>query len=192
MFKFRVFNSAGEQLWESEENVRIAGGETPRTLAPNQTWRRSIEVPLSRGGQPLPADTYTLETRVDAEPTMGATVVFRVVGSAPPGEPTKELVYSVTKVRARHVPTFAPPPEVAVEATGTVPTGGWTKPELRLRGRAADGFLEFDFVAQPPPRDAVVTQAFENISARTQVPVPEQVRGVRVFARTNNMTARVE
>lgn len=122
---------------------------------------------------------------------MAASVIFRVVEATPVPE-KKKLVYEVTSVAARHIPTFAFPPEVAVEADGTVPTGGWSNPELRLRGRAADGFLEFEFRAQPPPSGTLVTQAFVKVTARAQVPVRESIKGVRVIAQTNSQTAPLE
>jgi hypothetical protein len=94
----------------------------------------------------------------------------------------------VEEVRYQMIPTFAPPAEVRVEAKGTVNSGGWNAPELRLRTDAEAGYLEFDFVAVPPPPGAVVTAALQPVTAVAQVPVPVDFRGVRVHAQTNSVT----
>ncbi|HEX8214406.1 MAG TPA: hypothetical protein VF582_02925 [Allosphingosinicella sp.] len=187
VFRFRLFNSAGEQLWASDQHVRVIPGETPRDLLPGNIWRATSEIPLAVEGELLPAGTYTIEALIDAQPQLLATTVFRVVrGPKPP--PTKALVYSVEEVRYQMIPTFAPPAEVRVEARGTVTSGGWSAPELRLRTDGEAGYLEFDFVAVPPPPGAVVITALQPVTAVAQVPVPANFRGVRVHAQTNTVT----
>jgi hypothetical protein len=186
LFRFRLLDSTGQQLWASDQNVRVIPGETPRTLALRGIWRAAIEVPLEVDGALLKAGNYTIEARLDAQPRVSSQVAFRVIDTEqPPPATEKPLVYSVETVSARMIPTFAPPPEVRVQATGTVTTGGWSAPELRLRQNPEPGYLEFDFVAQPPPPDAVVIQALQPVSASAQVPVPPVFRGIRVHARVN-------
>lgn len=186
-FRFRVLNKAGEQVWESDMNVRIIPGVTPRVLKPRQVWRRSVQVPLNFEGQPLPAGQYTLIATIAGTPALGATTVFEVVGNP---ATRAELVYSVDGVAIRYIPTLLPPNLIAIEAKGTVPTGGWTNPELRRRGITRDGIIEFDFVAQPPAPDTIVTQAFTPVTASTQTEVPDNFAGVRVHARTNSREAK--
>jgi hypothetical protein len=43
---------------------------------------------------------------------------------------------------------------VVLTAFGEAPGAGWTAGRLRPRGPGPDGFLEFDFVALPPPADS--------------------------------------
>ena len=53
-----------------------------------------------------------------------------------------------------------------------------------------DGIYDFDFVAEPPPADRVVTQAFAPISAeRVLESVPNGLRGVRIHAASNQKEA---
>jgi hypothetical protein len=187
VFRFRLLDSAGEQLWASDQHLRVIPGETRRDLLPGNIWKAASEIPLAVEGELLPAGTYTIEARIDAQPQLLATTIFRVVRGPKP-EPLKELIYSVEEVRYQMIPTFAPPAEVRVEAKGTVTSGGWSAPELQLRPDGEAGYLEFDFVAVPPPPGAAVITALQPVTAVAQVPVPENFRGVRVHAQTNTVT----
>ena len=188
IFRFRLLDSSGEQLWSSDQHVRVIPGLTPRDLDARRSWRRSSQIPLEFEGQPLPVGIYTLEATVTAEPQVSATTVFKVVAGTQPPTSRKVLVASVDEVTARLIPTFAPPTEVLVEAEGFVSTGGWSAPELRLRNDAQDGYLEFDFVARPPAPGSIVTQAFQRVTASRQVPVPTTFVGIRVHAQGNTKT----
>ena len=106
--------------------------------------------------------------------------------SQPPGRPA-ELVRSVEEVIVRVMESY--PEQVHITALGTAPTGGWTNPRLiphvRPPGSARDPELhEFDFVAEPPAGPA--TQAVTSLQAVTSFSRPPDMRGVRVFARTNS------
>jgi hypothetical protein len=51
----------------------------------------------------------------------------------------------------------------------------------------ADGMQEYDFVAQPPEPGTIVTQALAPISTEHVMDdMPMWVRGVRVYASSNN------
>jgi hypothetical protein len=98
------------------------------------------------------------------------------------------LVSSLTSVKVRVLPTFAPPSMLEVSAEGMVNTGGWSNAQLRQRRVTPEGIIEFDFVAKPP--EGMATQAFAPISAKTNVSQPENYRGVRVFTQSNSGEAR--
>ncbi len=88
------------------------------------------------------------------------------------------------------------PPKIIVTATGTVPTSGWTKPELSqwFYIRAPDdGIQDFDFVAQAPTGPAL-----ERISPIEGVTMLEAdpsnywgsgkpLKGVRIHSQTNSV-----
>lgn len=99
-------------------------------------------------------------------------------------------ISSVSSVKLRVLPTFAPPAMIEVSAEGMVNTGGWSNGLLLQRGITPEGIIEFDFVANPPT--GIVTQAFAPISAVTTVPQPSNFRGVRVFAQSNSKEAQLE
>lgn len=78
---------------------------------------------------------------------------------------------------------------ITAEATGSVNTGGWSGAELAAWSYIsppADGILDFDLIARMPPDDAMVTMAFEDVSASVTGPMPPWVRGIRVHASTNS------
>ena len=78
---------------------------------------------------------------------------------------------------------------ITVMATGLVNTGGWSDAELAAWSYISppeDGILDFDLVARMPPDDAMVTMAFEDVSASIAGPMPPWVRGIRVHASTNS------
>lgn len=77
------------------------------------------------------------------------------------------------------------PPQIQVTAFGTVPTGGWTNPQLvpyTYVQAPPDGIYDFDFVATPP--DGMATQAITPIRVRTTL-TDENIKGIRVHAALN-------
>jgi hypothetical protein len=80
---------------------------------------------------------------------------------------------------------------VLIEAEGTVPTSGWTDPELSAYVYVkppADGIYEFDFCATPPV--GIVSEVITDVTARPYImEAPENFRGVRVYASLNKLEA---
>lgn len=83
------------------------------------------------------------------------------------------------------------PPQLAITAQGTVPTPGWTAPELIpyvYIQQPPDGIYDFDFVAEPP--GGITTQVLTPITVRHTVQsVPVGLKGVRIHASTNSQEA---
>ncbi|TIS45801.1 hypothetical protein [Mesorhizobium sp.] len=102
-------------------------------------------------------------------------------------------VYSVDEVRVEGLIVFPEnPPAVAVSARGTVPTTGWSGPDLAPWAyimQPKDGFLDLDFVATQPT--GIVAQLVCPISVTKAFPVPAWVVGVRVHSSTNTMEAKI-
>ena len=74
-------------------------------------------------------------------------------------------------------------------------TGGWSDAELAAWSYIrppADGILDFDLMARMPPDDAIVTMAFEDLSASISGPMPPWVRGIRIHASTNSTEVLLE
>ena len=190
-FRFRVINAEGNQIWSSEETVRMVAEETTVALPSGKSWSRTVAVPLSANGEPLATGRYTLEAEIAGEPAIGASVVFEVRNELPPPPPQageKVLVESVGKVTTTPIPTFAPPPMLRIVAHGRVPSGGWTAPELKMRDPVREGVLELEFIARPPAPNTPVTQEMQAISAETTVTMSEGIRAIRIIARTNSQT----
>ena len=79
---------------------------------------------------------------------------------------------------------------ITVETTGMVNTGGWSDAELAAWSYIKppeDGILDFDLMARMPPDSAMVTMAFEDLSASVSGPMPPWVRGVRIHASSNSV-----
>lgn len=193
VFNFRLFNSDGEQLWQSELAVVITGGPQSVDLLAHSTWERHVPVPLNVGGQPLAPGVYTVEATVDADLAPSATMTFRVGDG--PAAANKKLVYSVESATITVTPiatSNASVSQVVVAAEGHVTTGGWKSPELRPRPIASttsDGFLEFNFVARPPAPGTVVSELVSPVSASRLVNVPANFQGVRVYSANNSVEA---
>lgn len=85
------------------------------------------------------------------------------------------------------------PPQLVINATGEVPTGGWKNGTLALRfyeGPPKNGLIDYDFVAEPPagPNIPVVLP----IAAQTTLTDPPAwLRGVRVRSATNHVVAKL-
>jgi hypothetical protein len=85
------------------------------------------------------------------------------------------------------------PPKLSIEASGRVPTAGWSSPELAPHvyvQAPLDGIYDFDFVGQPPPADHIVAQVGSPISASLVLEkIPAGLRGVRIHAASNSKEA---
>jgi hypothetical protein len=80
---------------------------------------------------------------------------------------------------------------ITVKANGSVVTAGWKDAKL-VRVSKADGTLTYDFVATPPPPDAMVAQVITPISVTsTTTPLPSFPTKVKVVAQTNSKTVTV-
>ena len=95
---FRVFDSTGGLVWESDADVVAAQVTTEARLAKSARWKRNILVPLKIDGKWLEPGSYTLEASIDADRQLGATAVFQVL---PP-------------------PLFPPPPDKSTGIKGRV------------------------------------------------------------------------
>ncbi|SCX81285.1 hypothetical protein [Nitrosospira sp. Nsp13] len=100
-----------------------------------------------------------------------------------------KTIREVTEVRLAVLESF--PPKLRITATGNVPTGGWSNPQLNpvVNIQAPpDGIYDFDFVADPPEGPA--TQVISSIQAvYVWDSFPADVKGVRVNAAQNSITA---
>jgi len=98
-----------------------------------------------------------------------------------------KLVYRVDEVSVRVMESY--PEQLAIEARGSVRTGGWTDAELELkRASGANGVYEFRFVARMPA--GMVTQAITPIVATKTMQKTRNYRGALVIAETNAKEAR--
>jgi hypothetical protein len=78
-FRFRVFDSAGTEVWASDDGVVTPPVMTEASLARRSAWRRTVQVPLKLEGKPLAPGIYTLEASIDADKQFGASAIFEVV-----------------------------------------------------------------------------------------------------------------
>ncbi|MBD9628011.1 hypothetical protein IB279_34225 [Ensifer sp. ENS06] len=102
-------------------------------------------------------------------------------------------VYTVDEVRVEGLIVIPEnPPAIAISARGTVPTTGWTRPDLVpwvYIVPPKDGILDLDFVSSQPP--GIVAQVVSPISVTKAMLVPAWVVGVRVHSSTNDMEANI-
>ncbi len=98
-------------------------------------------------------------------------------------------VLEVTDVNLSLIKTY--PPQLLIVACGTVPSSGWTDPQLVpyiYKKPPEDGIYDFSFCANAP--EGPVTRPIETITAEhTLTQIPEGFRGVRIHASTNAMVA---
>ncbi len=88
-------------------------------------------------------------------------------------------------------PVEAEPGKLSIAVLGSVNSGAWGQPELRLRtAQPADGILTFDFFAQPPDPSEPQMPVLKNIKLKITVEKPEGYREVKIVARTNSITAK--
>ena len=96
----------------------------------------------------------------------------------------KQLVYEVDSVILQQ---SASGPGMTIKASGTVRSAGWTAAELRADPKTSTGDMAaYKFVAMPPPKDKIVTQAEMAIEATLKLDkLPPNIKSVRVEAETN-------
>ena len=86
------------------------------------------------------------------------------------------------------------PPKLRITASGTVPTGGWSNPELTpfINIQApSDGIYDFDFRADPPT--GLAPEVISSIHADyVWDNFPKKLKGVRVNASQNSQTALLD
>lgn len=75
---FRIFNSDGERLWQSDSDVITPQVLTEANLEKRGRWKRLVQVPLRIDGKLLAPGLYTLEASLDADKALGATLLFEV------------------------------------------------------------------------------------------------------------------
>jgi hypothetical protein len=96
--------------------------------------------------------------------------------------PTQKVL-EITEVNVAILESF--PPQLQVTVFGTVPSTGWSNPQLvpyTYIQAPPDGIYDFDFVANPP-KD-VVAQTIGPIRVRSQF-FADGVKGIRVHASLN-------
>lgn len=82
------------------------------------------------------------------------------------------------------------PPQLAVNASGSVSSSGWKNGELVPRNyvtQPQDGVQDFDFVAEAPK--GIVLWIISPISGDGSVELGNWIKGVRVHSVTNSITA---
>lgn len=86
------------------------------------------------------------------------------------------------------------PPALNIDATGLVPTGGWTNGKLVpyiYVSFPKDGIWDFDFVADEP--QGPVAQVISVVSANyLWHNYPKELKGVRIHSSTNFLEAFIE
>lgn len=99
-----------------------------------------------------------------------------------------ENIMEVTEVKLAVLKSH--PPKLAIHASGLVPTGGWSKPQLipvETLIAPGDGIYDFNFVAERPT--GIVPQHVSPIKADYVMEAfPETLKGVRVNASRNSKT----
>ncbi|MBU6297444.1 MAG: hypothetical protein KGJ79_06330 [Alphaproteobacteria bacterium] len=112
-----------------------------------------------------------------------------VVAAGAYGATATKLVYRVDRATAtiddRHL---------VITARGAVPTGGWAKPELRVRVSSVPEAktLEVYFMAKPPQPGAAVIQAIVPLRARVSRRLPRYgIAEVKVVSQTNSVTVPI-
>ncbi len=83
--------------------------------------------------------------------------------------------------------------KLTIIAAGAVSTGGWTKARLRLKPHKPEAdTLEYEFVATPPPPDAMVVQVLIPVTTTlvTKLP-PYGVTQIKIDADSNSTTAEI-
>jgi hypothetical protein len=101
-----------------------------------------------------------------------------------------EKILEVTEIKLTLLESY--PPQLQILATGTVPTTGWTNPQLvpyTYIQAPPDGIYDFDFVAVPPTE--VVAQVITPISVKYEWSA-QCVKGVRIHASTNSQVALLD
>ncbi|MCR9140364.1 MAG: hypothetical protein NXI27_30655 [Alphaproteobacteria bacterium] len=96
-------------------------------------------------------------------------------------------VYSVQDVHF-HI-SKSNPPQLIVHAIGMTSTSGWTGGNLLPRQYVtppSDGIQDFDFVGTPPT--GIALQVLTPVGGDGEVILEDWMKGVRVHAKSNNMS----
>jgi hypothetical protein len=123
-------------------------------------------------------------------PHIAFLVLVAALSIAAPAEAASAtLVYRIdsatAKIEKRHL---------VISAKGAVRTGGWNKPDLRLKYIAVPETktLQVIFVAIPPPRKQAVVQALLPVSARKVTKLPRYgAKQIRIVAETNSIVVPI-
>ena len=102
--------------------------------------------------------------------------------------PELNKVFQVTAIYASVLKST--PPQLNIGGEGNTRTGGWLIPQLvpyEYAAPPADGIYEFGFKAQP--RAGIATQAITTIKTSYTMLLPNNLRGVKIYAEENNMVA---
>jgi hypothetical protein len=98
-----------------------------------------------------------------------------------------EKILEVTEIKLALLESY--PPQLQILATGTVPSTGWSNPQLvpyTYIQAPPDGIYDFDFVATPPTE--IVAQVITPICVKYEW-YAQGVKGVRLHASTNSQVA---
>lgn len=106
-----------------------------------------------------------------------------------PMAPQGALIYSVESASIEILKTE--PPAIVVAAVGRTNSGGWSNARLEPRyyiNPPADGIWDIDFVAMPPPADAIVTMGLVKHTAHLVLPdIPPSIAGFRIHTASNSL-----
>jgi len=140
-FVFRIIDAEGEQVWGSEAPPS-AQVLTPGALKAGKAWKRTLQIPLTIGGEALATGLYTLEAKLaDQEGSLGAYTRFKIV--SPWGELDPQTGIAGTVVR---LPNLAPAANETVSITELRPTA--RRPAFNAMTRT-DAEGNFSIVAPP-------------------------------------------
>lgn len=103
-----------------------------------------------------------------------------------------EAVLSVSDVQLKILKSN--PPQLSIHASGSVPTPGWSNAELvpfMYIAPPRDGIYDFTFMAIRPTD--IEPQVITEIEAGyVMKPMPDNVKGVRIHAKDNNIVAMLD
>ena len=99
-----------------------------------------------------------------------------------------KLIYRVDKVSA-----VISGGKLIVDASGAVPSGGWTHPRLRLKASLPEApVLHLDLLADPPPPKRVVIDVLLPVKAEIRTHLPRYgTVAVGVISQTNEVTTQI-
>ncbi len=169
-FKFRVFDSEGEQVWESDADVVSPEVVTTETLLRGARWKRVIRIPLVIDGTPLPPGAYSLQATLEADKQPGAAVPFEVV-EPPKPDPTVENTGIAGKVVVVDGDVESPAAGATVLVQQIIPQGvRLDHPPFNWSGHTDDaGAFK---TKTPPGRYKVVAKYFRAGQVREGVDAP--------------------
>ena len=178
-FSDQVFGVTGQHSAGSKSRSQNSGIRTvPKSMNGFHRHKTALLLGILLGGcdrQPEPPKPVVVEQPkpVEARPTPSVVL------------PQKILSVEFVEVK----PVEGEPGKLTIAVLGSVNSGGWGQPELRLRTpQPEDGILTLVFFAQPP--NDLQMPALKTLKLQVTVNKPAGYREVRVVARTNSMTAK--